>query len=128
MFESSVQAHSYLFLAGIVVFSIFLIYVYICNHRTEIGQSDVWNQSFQKVGLSSKDIENLTHDDSMWYYRGRPTCVAYGDFRKRCPKFESYCAGGDTFGTPEQQALEVKLAIKNGGEHVSCPLIYQGAA
>lgn len=129
MLESSVRAHGYLFLAGVVILLFFLAYVYFCNHQTEIYKNNLWISAFQEIGLTPRQIDDITHDDSMWYYLKRPTCVGYGGyFTKKCPKYENYCSGGSTFGNPLQQALAVKKAIYTGGEHPSCPLVYPGTA
>jgi len=125
MLEASVRAHGYLFLAALIILIIFLVYVYLSNHRTEISQNNLWQEVFQKVKLNPED---LTHDDTTWYFQGRPTCVAYGgSFEAKCPRFENYCAGGGTYGDPVNQALAIKKAIENGGEHPLCPLVYPGA-
>lgn len=126
--ESGVNAHSYMFIAGIVALVMFLIYVFICEHKISIEGNDMWTSAFMKTGLSNNKIHDLTHDDSMWYYKMRSTCVAYnGDFSGKCYRHENYCAGGDVYGDEESQALAVKEALNNNGEHPMCPLIYPGA-
>ena len=120
-----IESHWYLFIAGTVMLLFFLTYVYVCNHQIQIKESNLWKPIFEKVGL---DPSVLTHDDSMWYYRGYPTCVAYGSFSDKCSKHEHHCSGGSTYGSSIFQALAVKKAVYNGGEHPQCPLIYTGTA
>lgn len=125
--EGNIIAHQYFFIAGLVLFVLFLIYVYGYDHQTTIKNNTIWKDVFVAVGIPEKNIDDISHDDDMWYYKGSSTCVAYGgDFSKKCPKYESYCPGGDTYGDAFLQALEVKKAIDNGGEHPLCPLIYHG--
>lgn len=120
-----IQSHWYLFVAGVVMLLFFLIYVYVCNHQIQIDESNLWKQIFEKIGLDPKSV---THDDSMWYYQGYPTCVAYGSFSNECSKHEHYCSGGNTYGDSISQASAVKKAVDSGGEHPHCPLVYPGAA
>jgi len=120
---SDIQAHGYLFLAGIILVMIFIVYIYICNHKVSL--QDDWRFEFIKLGLNADEI---THDDNMWYFRDLPTCVLFGRHMKdECPRYEGHCAGGENYGTFKKQALAVKEAVHNGGEHPLCPLIYPGA-
>jgi len=126
--ETGVIAHGYLFVAGVVALMMFLVYVFICEHKTPISQNEMWTEAFRKAGLTPDQIRDMTHDDSMWYYQSRSTCVAYGgDFSGKCRRHENYCAGGDRYGDAEAQAQAVKEALDKGGEHPMCPLIYPGA-
>nr|QBK86300.1 MAG: hypothetical protein LCMAC102_00950 [Marseillevirus LCMAC102] len=125
--ETGIQAHSYLFVVGIVSLIMFLVYVYICEHKTNIEGNGVWEDIFQHIGMTPTQISELSHDDTTWYYQKISTCVAYNEnFSGRCQKHESFCAGGEFFGDVLTQAKAVKLAIDKGGEHPSCPLIYPG--
>ena len=126
--ETGPKAHGYLFVAGVVIFLMFLVYVFICEHKISIEGNNMWIEAFRKVGLPESQIRNLTHDDSMWYHKMISTCVAYGgDFSAKCHRHENYCAGGDRYGDAEVQAQAVKEALDNNGEHPMCPLIYPGA-
>lgn len=126
--ENGTAAHGYLFIAGFVAIIMFLIYVFICEHKISINGNDIWVLAFKRNGMNDSQIKNLTHDDSMWYYKLKSTCVAYGgDFSEKCRRYESYCAGGDKYGDEDLQALAVKEALDNDGEHPMCPLVYTGA-
>ena len=135
------EAHKYFFIASFILFIIFLLYVYFCEHKRGIVDNDLWEEAFLKAGFTETELDNIVHDDSLWYYRqGRhpissdennskyyPTCVAYSsNFKDKCSPYEHYCAGDETYGDPIQQAKAVKKAVENGGEHVLCPLIYPG--
>lgn len=124
--ETGLQAHLYLLIAGMVFLILFFGYIFWFEHKESIGGSQ-WEESFEKAGLAKEQISDITRDDSMWYYQKIATCVGYGDPKDLCPKHESYCVGGDTFGTLEKQASAVADAIKKGGIHGECPLIYSGA-
>lgn len=126
--ETGPVAHGYLFVAGVVALMMFLVYVFICEHKVFITGNPLWTEAFERTGLTSEQIRDLTHDDSMWYHQSRSTCVAYGgDFSKKCHRHENYCAGGDRYGDAEAQSQAVKESLDNGGEHPMCPLIYPGA-
>jgi hypothetical protein len=94
------------------------------NHKNEVYRDDMWMRAFTSTGLSPTEIENITHDDYAWFHNGKSTCVGYGDWNERCFRNETYCAGGEVFGDASTQALAIAIAIKNGGSHPSCPLIY----
>ena len=125
--EKKIKYHLYLFIVGLVLFSMFLAYVFIYEHKIHIKGS-AFESAFREVGLSN-EINDITHDDSMWYYKLASTCVGYGDKSSKCKKYESFCGGKNqnTYGNEYEQALAVKEAIENNGEHPLCPLIYPGA-
>ena len=119
--------HLYLWVCGLGLLAIFLTYVFICEHRVPISDNEMWSGMFQKAGFTPDDVPKITHDDSMWYFNDIPTCVGYsGDFEKVCHQHEHYCSGRKVFGNALSQAINVKKAVNNGGEHPDCPLIYQG--
>ena len=118
------KAHSYLFVAVVVLFSIFLLYVYFCKHQKDIHKNKTFSQVFSEAGLN---LNHISHDDSIWFFKNYPTCVGYGEPKKDCPYSENFCAGNNKYGSYKQQALAVKKAITNGGEHPECPLLYPGA-
>ena len=125
--EGNITAHQYFFVAGVVLLILFLIYVYVYEHRTFIEGDELWENAFSGVGLLQEIIKDISHDEDVWYYRGNSTCVAYGgDFSEECSRYENYCAGEDRYGDAFLQAMEVKKAIDSGGEHPLCPLIYPG--
>ena len=125
--ESSVGAHRYLFIAGFIVLVAFLIYGFWCDHKEPIDMDPVWITSFKKQNLSTEQIDSITHDNGTWYYNGVSTCVGYGDWNDKCPRHENYCEGGKVIGDSDMQAKAVSEAIRNGGQHPMCPLIYKGA-
>ena len=126
--EIGTIAHGYLFIAGVIMLIMFLSYVYLYDHKTFIEGHDMWEKAFLKVGTDKNKIQDITHDDNMWYYKGVSTCVAHsGDFSGLCHRYENYCSGGDRYGDDISQAKAVKEALEDGGEHPMCPLIYSGA-
>jgi hypothetical protein len=106
-----------------------MLYVYFYEHKISIDDSEVWSTAFQRVGLQ-KEIPLVTHDEEMWYHRGIATCVGYSgniSGEKSCDRSIFYCPGSVAkYGTAEEQALAVREAIRAGGEHPKCPLIYPG--
>jgi hypothetical protein len=127
--EKGKYAHACLCVAGIVLLIVVLIYVYICEHKVGILDSEVWKKAFEDHGLG-KEIEHITHDDEMWYHNEVSTCVAYRgsvNDSKACNRSDKFCSGGKTYGNYDQQVLAIKEALMNGGEHPLCPLIYPGA-
>ena len=114
--------HVYLWLGGALLLLLFIVYVFWHDHKENID--DDWAGKFRAIGIDPKD---MTHDDGVWYYRRRSTCVGYGDWTDECPKHESYCAGGKVFGDSQTQVNAVGAALNNGGTHPECPLIYVGA-
>lgn len=151
--ETGLEPHLYLWIAGLVFLVLYIGYIFWFEHKESIDGS-FWVEKFKKAGLNSKEINDITHDDSMWYYQRIATCVGYGSpldtFNSsssngspnaldslgipspngspsgECPKYESFCPGGHTFGTAEDQVREVIAAIRKGGVHEDCPLIYSG--
>ena len=124
--ETGLKAHLYLWIAAIVSIILFLGYIFWFDHKENINGRTHWEKEFENVGLTKEQREDISHDDSMWYYQRVATCVGYGPSNAECPRFESYCAGGITFGESSLQAKAVSEAIKKGGIHEDCPLIYSG--
>jgi len=122
--ESGLTAHFYLFLGGVAVMAILVIYAFVVDHKHSLSKE--WVSSFTSIGVSADKVENISHDEEMWYYAGKSTCVGYGDYKDSCPKFQGVCAGekGKTFGSALEQARAVKAALDGGGSHSQCPLIY----
>ena len=114
--------HKYLWLGGLLLFIFFIIYVFWYDHKEGIQNAELADQ-FRKVGIDPRD---MTHDE-VWYYKRRSTCVGYGDQDEECPKHISHCAGKKTFGSSRLQAEAVSTALKHGGQHPDCPLVYVGA-
>lgn len=129
--ENSLKSHFYLYIAGIVLFILFLGYVFWYDHKTNIDEGDDFVKIFKKEGLSDDQISQIRHDDDVWYYKGKSTCIGYSsDSKEHCPYFQSVCTGKDsrTFGTIDEQIKEVAKIIKKGDDqHPDCPLIYEGA-
>ena len=122
--ETSLQAQIYLWCAGFLLFSAILFY-FLLNDNSSAGESDIWSEEFSNLGVKNINIDDISHDDDIWYYQKIPTCVAYegSEYNKACNKNIAYCGGGDTIGTPKQQVVAVLEAIQNGGQHNMCPLI-----
>lgn len=116
--------HLLLYACASILLLLFVLYVFLYDHKHSIADNQVWIEAFSKVGI---DPQDMTHDDTTWYYRRRTTCVGYGDWTKECPKYENYCAGDKIFGTPFQQVSAIKESLDNGGVHRLCPIIYAGA-
>lgn len=132
--ESTPHAHLYLVLGAVILLSIFIVFVYIAKKREGIDdysdENREWLTTFRKSGFTDAEISRVTHDDHVWYYDGKNTCVGYGDAEDECPAYQTYCAGGSvngtyhTYGTLQQQSLAILKSIKSGGVHEECPLIY----
>lgn len=135
------NSHEYIFFASIAIFALLLGYIFI-EHQYSITNNESMIEIFEKAGLTKDKIEEISHDDFMWYYRGKSTCVLYNNSDEKCLEHEGYCSGDNIliqlsknneinlardakFGTLFQQAVEVRKAIEHGGYHPSCPLIYQ---
>jgi hypothetical protein len=124
--ENGLKPHLYLWIAGIVFMILFFGYIFWFDHKENIDGSDLWETEFEKAGLTKEQREDISHDDSMWYYQRMATCVGYGSPNDECPRYESYCAGGRYAGSFSEQAKAVTDAIRKGGIHEDCPLIYSG--
>ncbi|MDB4769421.1 hypothetical protein OAG24_00500 [bacterium] len=125
------NSHNYIFYGAVIFFALLLIYIFM-DHQVQIVDENII-KIFKKAGLTADQIKNISHDDSMWYYRGYSTCVLFKDYKNpivswECPEYEGYCSGlKGSYGSLEQQARAIKDSINNGGEHPHCPLIYSGA-
>ena len=126
--EISLVAHCYLFIAGLILIILYMGYVFWYDHKKDMTEGD-FDVLFSKEGLSQEQIENIKHDDDVWYYKDMSTCIGYSsDPREACPKFQNVCMGGKTFGLLETQIKEVSNLIKSGLiQHPACPLIYEGS-
>jgi hypothetical protein len=125
--------HLYLCIAISAILFLYIVYVFFYNHKvniTDTDTSDIWTKTLLNAGLKHKDIEKLYHDEDGWYYQyptgKRSLCIGYGDSQEECLKFETVCAGEDTYGSLEEQAREISLAIRHG-IHPECPIIYNGS-
>lgn len=121
--ETGRTAHGYLWLGGLTVMILFLGYVFWYDHR-KTANKKFWAEHFTKAGLTGDQIAEMKHDGDVWYRGQNSMCVGYGDWNEECPGFESFCAGGKTFGDADDQAAAVAVALKNGGKHPECPIIY----
>jgi len=123
------EEQKYLFVFASILLAMFLIYVYVCDHKEEVDSD--WIDAFIIAGLPKEEIEFITHDSDVWYHRGVNTCVSYGDFEDSCDYHLAVCSRGEPphvkNGTREEQANAVVKAIKSGGEHPWCPIVYPGA-
>lgn len=119
-------------LAGMVMLFFLMVYGFHYDHKEHINDeahpnSEEWMKNFLKAGIPTEISDDITHDDDTWYYNGSSTCVGYGDWNDKCPRHEVYCGGGKKIGSISQQAASVYQALKNGGRHPKCPLMYPGA-
>lgn len=107
----------------------FLIYVYVCEHKNYIYQNEIWVKLFSEKGLTSDQIQDISHDDDSWYYQEKSLCIGFSgdEGNERCKRHEVFCAGGKNIGSPIQQVNAVVEAINSGGQHNLCPLVYEGA-
>jgi len=122
----SITPHFCLWLCCMCFIILFVGYVYWFDHKEYIDDTH-WRKIFNRYGLG-KEIYNIKHDSDVWFYKGKNTCVGYSEENEGiCPKYENYCAGGDNYGTYEQQVKAIYQAIKNEGSHPDCPLIYEGS-
>ena len=119
------ELHFYLWVSALVAFIGFVLYSFVQEHKIKIKGRQMWKEAYSKFGV---DRTKMSHDDGMWYYDGQSTCVGYGTLTEKCPRSECYCAGNKTFGSVEQQSSAVATAIKNGGVHPLCPVVYEGAS
>lgn len=110
-----------------IILSLFLAYGFLCEHQISVIDT-LWMPYFGKYA------KEVTHDDSMWFYKGISTCVQYnGNFNEECDKSKGICMGSsnnkhnkDEYGNYKEQSAGVINAIKNGGIHKDCPFIYHG--
>jgi len=124
--------HKYLLLFASILMVMFIIYAYYTEHKIPIGygifKDKDWISAFTQVGLNKSDIDLLEHDSDVWYYNGNNTCVAYGSPVDKCDYASYMCSNGSipnvTHGTRLQQAKNVVDAIRQGGLHKDCPVIY----
>jgi hypothetical protein len=57
-----------------------------------------------------------------WFLEGQPTCIAQGPHHHSCEAPSLLvCSGGSGYGTGEEQASALKIAMDNGGVHPDCP-------
>ena len=111
----------------LILLSLFFSYVFFVEH--EVTPTQRWKTAFATQNIPNDKIENISHDEQVWSFDGVSTCVCYGgEFDALCDKSNCVCAGGATFGDYDQQASTVKSALKNNGEHPSCPTFYYGTA
>lgn len=70
--ESGTTAHLYLFIAAVVLFSIFLVYVYVHNHRTSAEDSGFWTKVFYHNDMGEY-LPHITHDDDVPHHALAPS-------------------------------------------------------
>ena len=125
------EDHIFLFVCGCIILLMFLVYVYVHEHQELIVEDESWRKAFLDSGFSNDQLKFITHDSDVWYYKGRNTCVSYGDFEEDCNYKLAVCSRGSPpyakYGSRSEQARGVMEAVKSGGEHPLCPIIYQGA-
>ena len=124
--------HFYLIVAGAIMLFCLVVYGFCYDHKDHINDdsnpnSQEWIDSFHSAGAPDPIVDDITHDDDTWYYQNSSTCVGYGDWDDVCPRHEVYCGGNKKMGDSKIQAKAVVEALKNGGKHPKCPLLYPGA-
>ena len=79
-------------------------------------------------GVSDHDTLAISSGKKEWYFRSRSTCVAYGTPPEGlCDTSLYVCSatlGGNNkgvYGSQEEQAIMLKVAVENGGVHPDCP-------
>lgn len=116
--------HGYLFLVSLVVLYIFLFYCFCIPHKKYL--SDEWREIFLYLGAKENVLDSITHDNDVWYFNLKSTCVAFSESEDSfCEEYKNYCCGKGIHGDKIAQARAVLRSIKNGGVHDMCPLIYQ---
>jgi hypothetical protein len=119
--ESCCRVHYYIWYISLILFFIFLYYIFFYNKKIEIKNDKDWISLFPK-----EIINDISHDEMYWYWKGKNTCVGYGDVNELCKRNEMVCSNinlQNSMGTREQQAYEVINSIKNGGTSKKCPLL-----
>ncbi len=117
------MGHALLFSAACVLLLFFLAYVFFVDHDEKISED--WKKALIQVGVSEDKLNDITHDDYVWSYKGISTCVCYGgEFQNQCDRSNCVCAGGKTFGNHITQATVIKEAIDSKNSHPQCPLFY----
>jgi hypothetical protein len=84
--------------------------------------NEFWAGIFRKVGSGPRDLSKVCNTREQWDFKGIPLCVASGTSTESCTSSKSggHCAGGDTFGSAEQQATAVLAALKSNMQHPAC--------
>ena len=113
-----------LFAATVIALSLTLFFVFATSHRVEAYRDDLWGPILTKEGLNPREF---SHDADSWYWKGKFTCVGYGDWEDSCDKSKFFCADRRTVidtrnGSPQQQVEALKEAMKSGA-HPACPLL-----
>lgn len=118
------QPLTLLFFASLIGMIATLIFVFATSHRTESFGDSVWEPRMKAAGL---DPREFSHDADSWYWKGKFTCVGYGDWDESCDKSKFFCSDRTSVlntrnGTPDQQIASLKEAIQSGS-HPECPLL-----
>ncbi len=126
------RSHFYVIMAAALLLFFVVVYGFHYDHKEHINLSThpnsvEWVESFREAGVHPLVVDDITHDDDHWYYQGNSLCVGYGDWSAKCQRHESYCGGGKLVGTMKEQTTAIFEALKNGGSHPMCPLLYPGA-
>jgi len=123
------ESHKFLYTGAILLFMLYVWYAFVYERKINIcDQPSRWRANLLGANVRKRNVCDISHDDDMWYYKGKSTCVGYGKPREKCNWRERVCAGGHTMGSYMSQAREVAKAITSkGGMHRECPLVYVGA-
>lgn len=116
------NSHTIIWFAALILFLIFFMYVYFVNHRDHVVNDEIIN-AFLKAGLTQSQINDLTYDAEVWYYKGDQTCVSYGGtVGEWCDPSNFVCDNFNKTGDFDFQGRQLKLALDNGGMNPNCPL------
>jgi len=79
-------------------------------------------------GVSHHDTLAISSGKKEWYFRSRSTCVAYGTPPEGLCDTSLYVCSATlgennkgVYGSQEEQAIMLKVAVENGGVHPDCP-------
>ncbi len=122
-----IQLHTYVIIATGVLLFFMVSYGFWYDHRESINADTQWVASLKKANVPDAVIDDIEHDGDTWYYNGKSLCVGYGDWNDECKRYEHFCAGDKIIGNSDEQASAIAVALRNGGVHPECPLMYNGA-
>jgi len=114
-----ISGHLIVWIIGVIFLLILICYTYVNEHRVDLNK-DHWRGLFK---YHESIVDDISHDEYMWYYKGKSTCVGFGEPDTECSRSQSTCAGASVYGDFSTQAREVERAITNDGIHPDCPTL-----
>lgn len=114
---------SFLFYLSMSLFICCIIYIYFTEKKIRLIDENIITYS---INFPKDLLKDISHDENVWYYKDKFTCVGFGFEKEKCPKSQVVCSSKDKkyFGTFDEQLQHVKYAIDNGEIHDDCPLLY----